>query len=243
MPNKNKFFSCYFSSIDKEIKEINREVRSFKKFISEVDKIETKNDSPPKQVMNLSNRDSDKNENEIAQAYRDTVMQLSHHEREYGNHWKIDIKKEFGPDIANYTINLNRVTPNMKDIVITAATNSHKRRSHTISTFKKEKKLLHEYQRKLQSIEPNIGLPSSEVEWNNLLDQIESPNKVVNKCECIIKQRQIEIQQHNKSTIHLDNGEIESYLYSDCDHTYPVLSISIRYIKQIKSKYNDSIDN
>jgi len=124
-------------------------------------------------------------------------------------------------------------------MAINAAIDSREQRFITLSIFKKEKNLLRDYRSRLQTIESNIGLASDERRWNHLVNQVDSPDEVLEKCEDIIEQRQFEIRQHNKSTKDLNNGEIESYLYSNCESTYPVLNAAIKCIKYIKNTSND----
>jgi len=51
MPNLSNDFRCHLYSINQEIKEIKHELRAFDKFISEVEEIEPRINSPPEQII------------------------------------------------------------------------------------------------------------------------------------------------------------------------------------------------
>lgn len=66
-------------------------------------------------VQSLSTRDVDPELHQIRTAYRETVMDVSHYEQEYGDTLVESIAEEFGPDIAAVMCAGQNFTPQLRD--------------------------------------------------------------------------------------------------------------------------------
>lgn len=228
--------------VRKESNELQAERDAFDAFIDEVDAIAPKKHSrasDPQQSGIIFSTPKETGLQEVRQAYEETVMMVSHYEKEYGDTIAESLTKEFSPEIASQLLAGRIFTPLVKEQLMEAARQSRREREQFLSTLESEQEALHAAQTKLEDIDAEleriIGRVQSGHSLNKLIESYNNLTDAEETCKTILDERQHQrVDGHAATPPRVEIADIYSYLYSSLPVTYPVLADTIELLERLQ---------
>ncbi|WP_053947937.1 DUF7260 family protein [Halolamina sediminis] len=175
---------------------------------------------------------------QVRDAYRETVMDVEHFERDYGESLPVNLANEFGDGVAGAVVANDTLSPQVKRAVIASAKKSHTRRDRYLDTLDTERQRLDRAGDALD----DAATRCAELDGNRLRLQsfedlrarFDRLDETRESLETALSRRQVQI--HEGVTFGWQRRDSESvyrYLYRDMDATYPVLADGARVLARI----------
>lgn len=165
----------------------------------------------------------------VEEAYRETVMAVEHYEQDYGEPFAQHLASEFGEEIAGAVITNDRLTPQVKSVLLTSAREGQHQREKYLEAMRREREQLQEANSVFGSIadtcESVDGSRLRRRSFEELQGRLERLHDEREQLAEALEERQNRL--HNGITFGWDRRDAESvyrFLYSDIDVTYPVLA-------------------
>lgn len=175
---------------------------------------------------------------EVREAYRETVMDVDHYERDYGESLRVSLAKEFGDGVAGAVLANDTLSPQVKRAVIASVEEGHTRRERYLDTLDTEAERLSEAGEALESAaarsEAVDGDRLRRRSFQELQDRFERLHDERDSLESTLERRQEQIQEGvTFGWQRRDSESVYRYLYRDIDATYPVLADGTRVLRRI----------
>ena len=222
-----------------EIKELAKERKSFILFANRIEQFYTENSTNNSQAdMYVRHLKKEATPDAVKKAYEQTVMGIAHYDKIYNEGLRENMAHELGEDILTAIEQSSYFHPTLKWSIITAAVSAAERRSKFERKIKKEQIYIERFSAELCDICKDLNSindqPVSQLGFDELRLTHEQLTLLFEQCGEIASERQQQIQSRNKNSLCIDNGDIECYLYSDCEHKYPILSTIAELCKSIQ---------
>ena len=178
----------------------------------------------------------------IKHAYQESVMSVPHYEEEYNETLAVNLRAEFGPEIAATIINNNPVTPQIQRAVTAAATTAQKERIELISTLDTERIELKAAYRTLSEVSEMFSLvlnyQLNQQSFGELYYMHQQLIQGQSQCREILHDRQTQRQTGHARTRFESVPDLQNYLYQKLSVTYPILSSTLRLYDDLRSGRN-----
>lgn len=176
---------------------------------------------------------------EIKDAYRETVMSTPHYDQEYDEGLEANMAVEFGPDIAEAISSDTRVSPMLKQLLVSKARQAIEERLEYSATLDRELDSLEAAISDINSIESELdGYDSNSLathSYQQLLDSWERLDRLEHRCNDVIAIRQRRIQSEPLNDAQVVGSEpLIRYLYHSLSVNYPVLDAGVAVLDRIR---------
>ncbi len=165
----------------------------------------------------------------VKAAYRETLMAVAHYDEDYGEPFAQHLASEFGEDVAGAVLANDRLSPQVKRALQTAARESRVQREQYIDALERERERLAEANRILAAVidccEAVDGNRLRREPFEELESRLQRLDEERENLATTLRERQERL--HDGVTFGWDRRDTESvyrYLYEDVDATYPVLA-------------------
>ena len=175
---------------------------------------------------------------QVREAYRETVMDVDHYERDYGESLPVSLAKEFGDGVAGAVLANDTLSPQVKRAVIASVEEGHTRRDRYLDTLDTETERLAEAGEVLESAaarsEAVDGDRLRRRSFEELQERYERLDTERDSLEATLERRQEQIQEGvTFGWQRRDSESVYRYLYRDIDATYPVLADGTRVLSRM----------
>ncbi|MFB6220323.1 MAG: hypothetical protein ABEH90_02690 [Halolamina sp.] len=166
----------------------------------------------------------------VRRAYKETVMDVSFYEAEYGDDYEASVTSELGSEVALAVTEPDCFTPAAKRALLASVERATRERTVLVETCKRERAavddaadallpLAEELDSLAATLFDHMGFGGLDAARNRLLS-IEAD------CETAATTRQRTIhRQRDRHSLPTDEPDICAYLYKDLDATYPILAL------------------
>lgn len=234
--------------VEKEREILTVERNAFTRFARKVDDIDPTTNHMSVTVTGsekLSQRAAEaENIRAVRNAYRETVMSMAHYTEEYGEDLQTNMAAEFGPAIATAVVKHEELTPELKETLMQASVRATEDRSSLLCQLESEANALSTTEQELTAIEERLpgmvrdldredGRQNESWRWRSTHD-IRSAywrlEKAEDDCKRTLTFRQEQIHEDQVST----DVNLQEYLYSSREWTYPVLDDALDCLQLIQ---------
>ena len=175
---------------------------------------------------------------EIRDAYRDTVMSVSHYEDEYGDPLAASVTEEFDQDVAAALTDSRQLTPQVKRVVLDCAFEARDRREEFLEALTEESNALTGAEDTLADVDATLDQlndrPLLERSYDELEDAWYRLRELRASIEALLEQRQAML--HGTETVNgrfTDSWTMYAYLYSPLSTHHPVLAEGTRLLEEV----------
>lgn len=179
----------------------------------------------------------------VKEAYRDTVMAVPHYDEEYGESLESNVAAEFSAGLAAALSSGEQLTPQMRTLLVRAATDASERRTDFLDVLDDEECQLSAAESSLACID--AGLDDTEsglaLSFDELHERYHCLEDLESECESLLERRQRQIDAQRASVPGSD-ADIQEYLYRRLPVTYPVLADSMGLVRRITARRRELVD-
>jgi len=172
---------------------------------------------------------------QVRDAYRETVMDVEHFERDYGESLPVNLANEFGDGVAGAVVANEALSPQVKRAVIASAKESHTRRDRYLDTLDTERQRLDRAGEALDDAATRCAELDGDrlrlQSFEDLQARFERLDETRESLETTLSRRQAQVQEGvTFGWQRQDSESVYRYLYRDLDATYPVLADGARVL-------------
>jgi hypothetical protein len=210
--------------IEREREELAAERDAFDRFAGRVADLDPEPEpsaagTPP--AMTLLRTDADGTASRVVAAYRETVMALPHYDDAYGDTPAESLRAELGPEIATALTGRGEFSSPLRRAVLEAARTAASRRSDFDRTLATEAASLDDARTTLSEVDSVLRTVADREAAGSGTEA--TLDRQVERCEAVSRARQ-RLRRRRLLPDHLDATDLCTYLYSEFEWTYPVLS-------------------
>ncbi|WP_254533821.1 DUF7260 family protein [Natrinema gelatinilyticum] len=231
------------SATETERKQVVIERDAFHRFVRLVESISVSEDRQTGPLVFAGGADSSTERLcSVRNAYRETVMNVSHFEDEYDENIRESLTLEFDDHLATVLLDGQQFSPLLKNTVILQTTAAKETREQLLDGIDDELTSLQNAQTRLRehehaverAMKPRRQLRTRSVptlrEYDAMLREEED------RCEQLLADRQHEIHRENRSYSRSSKPALQQYLYDALDVTYPVLATVTERIQDVRAQ-------
>lgn len=175
----------------------------------------------------------------VRDAYRETVMSVPHYEEDYNESLIEHMGAELGEEVAHATVDGNQLVQPLKQSLTAAARDARDRRADFLEMLDEEGDSLDRQSARLETIADRIertaGPRCADESFNGLRRRRERLRAAGDEIEEAIAERQQDRTNGRTATVQsMDGADLQEYLYSPMEVTYPVLAEGTRLLSQIE---------
>ena len=165
----------------------------------------------------------------VQEVYRETLMDVEHYDRDYGESLPENLAKEFGDGIAGAVLANDGLSPQVKRALLTSAKEGHTRRGRYLETLDRERARLDEAGDSLETaaaccdaVDGNRLRRRSFEDLQNRYERLDDGRESLT---AMLQQRQKQLREGvTFGWQRRDSESVYRYLYRNVDATYPVLA-------------------
>lgn len=173
----------------------------------------------------------------VAEAYRETVMAVSHYEDEYDEPFEANLVAELGPDVATAVAEGSILTPELQTALASSAREAATKRERLLRHLDREATALEDADERLSTAAEKLdridATPPRERSYAGLIDAREALGDVECWCRDVLTERQGFVQAREAASN--DVPSLRAYLYGPLDVDYPVLACGAAMMERIQS--------
>lgn len=171
----------------------------------------------------------------IREAYRETVMDVSHYGEEYAESLEENMAAEFGPEIARAVTDGEILTPQLRVTLVQRSLEARKQREQFLQTLADEREAVSDARRTLRNIHTRVDDIEDALHRRSARELIEDWKRLASveeTCADLLAERQSHLQQtvHGRTPFRL-----QTYLYPGRSWTFPVLNDNLDCISRIRT--------
>ncbi|KPN31207.1 hypothetical protein SY89_01950 [Halolamina pelagica] len=175
---------------------------------------------------------------EVRTAYRETVMDVPHYERDYGESFPVNIVNEFGDGVGGAVLANDALSPQVKRAVIASAQEGVTSRDRYLDTLDRERDRLEAAGNALDDAatrcEAVDGQRLRRRSFEELQQRYTRLETARDSLTATLDRRQEQIQAGVAfGWQRRDSESVYRYLYQDIDATYPVLADGTRLLERM----------
>jgi len=180
----------------------------------------------------------------VREAYRETVMSVSHYEEDYGESLAGHLRAEFGEEIATAVVGGDQFTPQLKQALLQQSTANQVKREKLMRVLESESEELATYERRLDEIETDcreaVSRPMLQRTYEELDETWQTLEDLQAELDELLAERQSRLDR-DLAVGPTGEGQhaFQRYVYSELESTYPVLSSGVRLYHRIRSTKQD----
>jgi hypothetical protein len=164
----------------------------------------------------------------VRKAYRETIMSVSHYNKEYHDLLPESLAKEFGPEIASALTTGKQFTSPLRDQLLKENQQARAERTTFLKSLSRETEDLRSVNELITEIGSNLDtLNIRSLETWAIADLTESHNQLLaaeERCEELSTMRQSTLQNPRIPGPTTNDLDLNEYLYQSLSITYPVLA-------------------
>lgn len=176
----------------------------------------------------------------VRESYRETVMSIPDYEKQYGETLKENLTAEFSEDIATMVVDGHQLTQPIQQLLVQQARQSAKERVVLLDALDTEEQSVRDAQLRLSDADSLLERTGESkfyrMEFAKLVSIDENIQQLRQECTQLLVDRQNEIHRHNRQFPKGNGPAIQSYLYSEHDATFPVLSATLDRIQDLQKR-------
>ncbi|PSP76403.1 hypothetical protein BRC81_12295 [Halobacteriales archaeon QS_1_68_20] len=181
---------------------------------------------------------------DVADAYRETVMAVPHYESEYGEPLAQNMAAEFGDDVASAVVTGQNLTPQLKRTLLQRSARAQRLRLALLEHLDAEAEAVAEAEADFDRISDSVDrIEEASLEdatFEDLLAEWYLLEDRERECVERLQTRQKTIQDRRGLSKHLSEAPtLEQYLYAPLDVTYPVLADGTTLLDRIRAAQHD----
>jgi hypothetical protein len=180
----------------------------------------------------------------VEDAYRSTVMSVSHYTDEYDESYEEHVAGEFNADIATVLTDGPRFESHHRQAVIAGAKSAAQRRDDLLVEINDELASLAENADAVRTIEEEVcdaeDRPFSTLSFGSLEGYFTRMDTLEAKCAEILEERQSTlVRQRRRISLPIDAPDIAIYLYQDLPVNYPIIATLADLLGRIEAVQDD----
>ena len=164
----------------------------------------------------------------VQQAYRETVMQMTHYEQEYDEPLGVNLVAEFSEELTVAIMTTPTLTPELQQTVVQAATAASARRAEFLTRLGDEQTTLDEASQTLTTIGEQYERVTEQPRYQQSAADLRETHQQLLAC-CSACEQLLDVRQTQRTEGHTAEPrtdvlvDLHQYLYHALDVTYPVL--------------------
>lgn len=228
-------------TVDREIEEVEAERRAFLAFAERIEGMPVEQTASavatPQSIQTFDTGGPPVHQ--VADAFEETVMALSHYERTYGDDVLAQMATELDPELVA-SLQRGSLSETAKQGVYHHAMDAAAKRSDLLRTLEAEREALEEAEGDLGAIVSDLQTmndrPLDAVPYRTLQETHGALDDLGERVERLLADRQHRIQEHKRQLRQEhDAVTLQEYLYNGDGPTYPVLETGTRLDRLIES--------
>lgn len=176
----------------------------------------------------------------VREAYRETIMSVSHYDEEYHDSLQESLAKEFGSEIASALTTDKQFTPPLRDQLLRESQQAHAERATFLKTLSRETEDLRSVDELITEIGSDLDtLNIRSLETWAIVDLTESHNQLLateERCEELLTMRQTTLQNPRIPGPTPNDLDLNEYLYQSLSITYPVLADLADFVDTLRTE-------
>lgn len=164
----------------------------------------------------------------VREAYRDTVMAMGHYEEEYDEPLVRHLRQEFGQEVATAVADGDRLTPELKGVLVERSREAARDRERLIHRLDREADALESAADEIHAIDATISeaeqRPLGRLGYRELTDEWNRLGELESRLSRLLAGRQETLQSRSEPGRTDGHRSLHRYLYADLDTTFPILT-------------------
>lgn len=168
---------------------------------------------------------------EIEQAYRETVMDVSHYEQEYDEPLPEHLANEFGTEIGIAVSRSDTLTPQLREALIDASIRSRDERVELLEQLDDESQRLQAASTSLEELCEAVNTVEASLAHRadcELADAWERLEDLEGDCRTLLRDRQCRLDGSD------GDPSLQEYLYTPREWTYPILGDGLAGVDRVR---------
>jgi len=233
------------SIVEEELEIIRTEREAFTRFLDRIQEIRPDNREPIDRSQDdrlisapVIETRSDRL-TQVRSAYRETVMEVPHYDREYGDTFTESLAVEIGETVAGQLIDGQYLTSALHNALLEASETARDERDDFVCILRRERYSLQTIEAELTSIESRLEELSQQIAATSESEELaridDSLDQLDQQCADLATRRQDLIHGRSISTFSgIDEQSLVHYLYADLETTTPALCELTRCLDRIR---------
>lgn len=176
----------------------------------------------------------------VRDAYRDTVMSVSHYEEEYGESLRRNMRLEFGDDVAGAVDRGGTLTPQLRATLVERSRTAHDQRASLLEQLDAEAEALDAAEGTLERCERTADriadAPLEDCDYDELAAEWRLLDDRKAEATALLADRQETIQERDRRAgTPRDGPRFEEYLYGPLPVTHPVLAAGTSVVDRLEA--------
>lgn len=216
------------TAIEREQAQLRQEREAFDRFVSEVKTISVQTDTTggvsPVLVGNATANGSQLRD--VRTAYRNTVMEIDHFEREYGEGLCENMQLELSEDVTSAVTDGYQFSQPLKQAVIQQSIRARDRRESVLDLIDTERESLERTEEGLREIDASVDpeCTPTPLSFADLFDRHRGCQRSLARYDRLVRDRQRDIHSNERSGLKFEHPCLQRYLYDTLEVDYPVLA-------------------
>ena len=164
----------------------------------------------------------------VRDAYRETVMSMPHYEEDYAEPIERHLREEFGREVATAVTDGDRLTPELKQVLIDRAQEAASDRDRLIRHLDREDEALgdaaEELTAVLEDVEEAETRPLERLGYRQLADEWNRLGELESRLSRLLAERQVTLRDGDPPGRSDGGLSFRRYLYADLETPFPVLA-------------------
>jgi len=164
----------------------------------------------------------------VRDAYRETVMAMSHYEEEYAEPLAYHLREEFGEEVATAVTGGSQLTPELKQVLVRRARESAHERGRLMDRLDREAEALESAADELETIEQVLHESEERsltgLDFRDLADEWHRLGEFESRLPRLLRRRQQALQSQWEASELSGLRSLQHYLYADLETDFPVLA-------------------
>lgn len=164
----------------------------------------------------------------VRDAYRETVMAMPHYEEEYAEPMAQHLREEFGEEVATAVTGGDRLTPELKQVLVRRARESAHERGRLMDRLDREADRLDTATEELETIRSVVNQTDQKSfvgsDFRDLADEWNRLGEFESRLTRLLERRQESLQSEWQAGDLSGLRSLQQYLYADMETDFPVLA-------------------
>lgn len=176
----------------------------------------------------------------ITEAYKETVMAVSHYEEDYDETLAENMRAEFGDEVASAIVNGSQFTPQLKEALLHGSRDAQERRRELMTGLQREHEDIKEAYQLFTDLDADLESINDQSladrSFTDLMADWDRLGAIEERCREALTQRQQHIREWSMSGPRSNDAPtLHEYLYQPLDVTYPILAEGTALVDRIQT--------
>ena len=174
----------------------------------------------------------------VREAYRETVMAVSHYAEQYGESLATNVAQELGPTLARAVVSDQPLSPPLKEALLAASREARLDRQPVIAALDREMAALDDAESRLDALERRrrsvLDRPPLECSYDGLIARWQRLGDVADDCARLCRERQSQLDDERLRSSDADPDSIGAYVYRHLPVDHPVIADALAVLARIE---------